>query len=74
MDVPDGVGMFVEGLAIFGDGGVGLFSDVVDGDGAVLGAASDEIGVFDAELAGGEGEFAGEYFFGEGGVLQGPEH
>lgn len=69
LDIPDSVGVFVEGLAVFGDGGVGLFADVVDGDRAVLGATSDEVGVLDAELAGGEGEFAGEDFLWEGGVF-----
>jgi hypothetical protein len=74
LNIPNSIGVFVEGLAIFSYGNVRLFANVVDGNGTVLGAASYKVGIFNTELAGGKGEFAGEYFLGEGRVFQGPEH
>jgi hypothetical protein len=74
LNIPDSIGVFVEGLTIFGDGNVRLFANIVDGDCTVLGATSYKIWVFDTKLAGGKGELTGEYFLGEGRVFQGPEH
>lgn len=69
MDVPNCISMFIKRLSILGNGSVRFFTDVINGYSAVLGTTGYEIGVFDAEFAGGEGELTGEYFLREGGVF-----
>ncbi len=74
LNVPHCVCMFIKRFSIFGNGSVRLLPDVINWDSSILTATCNQVGIFNAELASGERELAGEYLFGECGILEGPEH